>query len=127
MGPFIMQLDRRELIFVNSPIRRFFQKYYEFRVFRKPLKRNGIDLTHKVILDAGCGSGYSTELIAKALQPQELVALHPGPLDVAPTLGSLFFCQTFNYRREKEGCNCFLRYNKSPFCHTMKLEKSFIK
>jgi len=72
--PLTMELDQRELKFINSPIRRFFQKYYEFRVFRKLLKRNNIDLTHKVILDAGCGSGYSTELIAKEFKPKELVA-----------------------------------------------------
>ena len=77
--PLIMELDQRELKFINSPIRKFFQKFYEFRVFRQFLKRNGIDLTNKVILDAGCGSGYSTELIAKALQPKELVAFDVMP------------------------------------------------
>ncbi|MFC1892734.1 class I SAM-dependent methyltransferase [Chloroflexota bacterium] len=77
--PSIMELDQRELKFINSPIRRFFQKHYEFRVIRQFLKRNGIDLTNTVILDAGCGSGYSTELIAKELQPKELVAFDVMP------------------------------------------------
>ena len=53
--PSVMELDQRELKFINSPIRRFFQKHYEFRVFRQFLKRNGVELTNKVILDAGCG------------------------------------------------------------------------
>jgi len=87
--PLIMELDQRELKFINSPIRKFFQKFYEFRVFRQFLKRNGIDLTNKVILDAGCGSGYSTELIAKALQPKELVAfdIMPEQIELAKQRG----------------------------------------
>jgi SAM-dependent methyltransferase len=85
----IMELDQRELKFINSPVRRFFQKHYEFRVFKQFLKRNGIDLTNKVILDAGCGSGYSTELIAQELQPKELVAfdIMPEQIELARQRG----------------------------------------
>lgn len=82
-------MDQRELNFVNSRIRTFFLKHYEFRVFKKFLKRNGIDLSGKVILDAGCGSGYSTELIQKEFRPRELFAfdIMPEQIELAKTLG----------------------------------------
>ena len=64
---------------MNSYFRQFFLKYYEFKVFKKFLKKNHIDLNKKVILDAGCGCGYSTELIIKEFQPEEIFAF-----DIAP-------------------------------------------
>jgi ubiquinone/menaquinone biosynthesis C-methylase UbiE len=43
------------------------------------------DLANKAILDAGCGSGYSTELIARAFAPSRLVAfdLMPEQIELA--------------------------------------------
>ena len=67
-----MNMDKRESRFMSSPIRQFFLKYYEFKIFKKLLKKNSIDLTNKVILDAGCGPGYSSELIIKEFKPKEL-------------------------------------------------------
>jgi len=69
-----MNIDKRESRFMSSPIRQFFLKYYEFLIFKKLLKKNNIDLTNKVILDAGCGPGYSSELIIKEFKPKELFA-----------------------------------------------------
>ena len=69
-----MFIDKRELRFMNSAVRQFFQKHYEFKIFKKHLKKNRIDLTNKVILDAGCGSGYSSDIIIKEYQPKELYA-----------------------------------------------------
>jgi ubiquinone/menaquinone biosynthesis C-methylase UbiE len=69
-----MNMDKRESRFMSSPIRQFFLKYYEFKIFKKLLKKNSIDLTNKVILDAGCGPGYSSELIIKEFKPKELFA-----------------------------------------------------
>jgi len=77
-----MEINKRELKFMNSPIRRFFQRHYEFRVFKAALKKNRIDLNNKVILDAGCGSGYSAELIIKEFQPKELFAFDIMPEQV---------------------------------------------
>lgn len=74
-----MKMDKKELRFMNSYFRQFFLKYYEFKVFKKFLKKNHIDLNKKVILDAGCGCGYSTELIIKEFQPEEIFAF-----DIAP-------------------------------------------
>ncbi len=67
---------------VNSRIRQLFQKYYEFRVLKGQLERNNIDLAGQVILDAGCGSGYSTELIAQEFRPKELYAFDIMPQQV---------------------------------------------
>jgi len=42
-----------------------------------------MQLNHKVILDVGCGSGYSTELLVKEFEPKELVAFDIMPEQVA--------------------------------------------
>jgi ubiquinone/menaquinone biosynthesis C-methylase UbiE len=78
-----MDMDKRELRFMNSAFRRFFQRHYEFKIFKELLKRNDVQLTYKVILDAGCGSGYSTELLLREFEPKELVAFDIMPEQVA--------------------------------------------
>jgi uncharacterized membrane protein YdjX (TVP38/TMEM64 family) len=75
-------IGKTQLSVVNSRIRQLFQKHYEFGVLKKHLRRNHIDLNGKVILDAGCGSGFSTELIASEFQPAELHALDIMPEQV---------------------------------------------
>jgi len=67
-------IDRKELTLVNSAVREFCQKHYEFRAFKQYLKKNHIDLTNKAILDVGCGSGYSSELIIEEFKPNEIFA-----------------------------------------------------
>lgn len=42
-------------------------------------EKHGLDLTGKSILDAGCGSGYSTELISRTLRPFRLEAFDFAP------------------------------------------------
>ena len=74
-----MEMGKTQLQIVNSRIRQLFQKYYEFGIIKKYLRRNHIDLAGKTILDAGCGSGYSTELILDEFQPEELYALDAMP------------------------------------------------
>ncbi len=69
-----MNIDKRESRFMSNPVRQFFLKHFEFKVFKKILKAKKIDLTNKVILDAGCGPGYGSELILKEFSPKELVA-----------------------------------------------------
>ena len=76
-------IDKKEQKLVNSAIRGFCQRHYEFRTFRKYLKKNRVDLTNKVILDAGCGSGYSSQLIMRTFQPGELFAFDIMPEEVA--------------------------------------------
>jgi ubiquinone/menaquinone biosynthesis C-methylase UbiE len=69
-----MRLGAFEFFAMNNPLRRWVQKHIEFRIFTHQLMRNGIELEGKAILDAGCGSGYSTELIVNAFHPAHIVA-----------------------------------------------------
>ena len=69
-----MRLSRVEFVAMNNPIRRWIQKRIEFRFLKKFLERHNIDLTSGLILDVGCGSGYSTKLIGSQYIPRELVA-----------------------------------------------------
>ncbi|MBA7638297.1 2-methoxy-6-polyprenyl-1,4-benzoquinol methylase [subsurface metagenome] len=69
-----MRLSRIEFIAINNPIRRWIQKIIEFQLLARFLEKHNIDLNGSVILDAGCGSGYSTELIGSKYNPKELTA-----------------------------------------------------
>ena len=69
-----MRLSRVEFIAMNNPIRRWIQKIIEFRLLAWFLEKHNIDLKGSIILDAGCGSGYSTKLICSRYDPRELVA-----------------------------------------------------
>lgn len=69
-----MRLSRIEFVAMNNPLRRFIQKHHEFRIFKQLLKKHNIDLISKNILDVGCGSGYSTELLIKEFTPFKIVA-----------------------------------------------------
>ena len=75
-------IDKKELKLVNSAVRKFFQRHYEFWTFKKYLKKNHVDLINKEILDVGCGSGYSTQLIMREFQPKELFAFDIIPEEV---------------------------------------------
>ena len=70
-----MRLGKFEFIAMNNAPRRWVQKYYEFPIFKKQLKRNNIDLTGKIIMDGGCGSGYSTKLILDEFHPSHILAI----------------------------------------------------
>jgi len=74
--------DSKEMKVVNSAVREFCQKHYEFRAFKRYLKDSHIDLTGKVILDVGCGSGYSSQLIMEEFQPRELFAFDVLPEEI---------------------------------------------
>jgi ubiquinone/menaquinone biosynthesis C-methylase UbiE len=69
-----MRLGRFEFKAMNNPFRRFFQKHVEFKIFIEHLKKHNIDLSGTVIMDAGCGSGYSTELIVQEFAPKRVYA-----------------------------------------------------
>jgi 2-polyprenyl-3-methyl-5-hydroxy-6-metoxy-1,4-benzoquinol methylase len=64
--PEVMRLGRFEFIAMNNPLRRMIQERIEFRTFNRFLEKRNISLEGKVIMDVGCGSGYSTELIQKS-------------------------------------------------------------
>lgn len=80
-----MRLSRFEFTAMNNPIRRWIQKRIEFQLFNKFLENHNINLAGSVILDTGCGSGYSTEIIRSRYNPKELIAfdLMPEQIDLA--------------------------------------------
>ncbi|TCL76958.1 methyltransferase family protein [Hydrogenispora ethanolica] len=69
-----MRLGKVEFALMNNPLRRLLQRKVEFGAFLSLLEKQRIDLAGKVIMDAGCGSGYSTELILKAFRPARVIA-----------------------------------------------------
>ena len=78
-----MRLGKTEFYAMNNPVRRCIQKYGEFRLFKKFLKKHKINLSGKVIIDAGCGSGYSSKLIMDVFNPSELIAFDIMPEQIA--------------------------------------------
>lgn len=78
-----MRLGKIEFYAMNNPVRRFIQKYGEFRVLKNFLKKQKINLSGKVIIDAGCGSGYSSKLIMDEFNPSELIAFDIMPEQIA--------------------------------------------
>jgi len=69
-----MRLGRFEFLMMNNPVRRWRLRHKEFPIFLKMLEHQRIDLSGKAIMDAGCGSGYSTELIIKEFNPSLVTA-----------------------------------------------------
>lgn len=80
-GGFYMELNKIELYFMNNPMRRWLQKNIEFKTFKEFLEKQHLSLEGKVILDAGCGSGYSTKLIEQ-FAPTELIGFDIMPLQI---------------------------------------------
>jgi ubiquinone/menaquinone biosynthesis C-methylase UbiE len=78
-----MKLGKTEFYAMNNPVRRFIQKYGEFREFKDFLKKQNTNLNGKVIIDAGCGSGYSSKLITNEFNPSELIAFDIMPEQIA--------------------------------------------
>lgn len=66
---------------MNNPMRRWLQKNVEFTTFKEFLDKHNISLEGKIVLDAGCGSGYSTNLIQQFL-PAELVGFDLMPMQI---------------------------------------------
>ena len=78
-----MRLSRIEFLAMNNYVRRFLQKHLEFKIFKQLLKKHNIDLTGKVILDVGCGSGYGSELIVKEFKPSQIIGFNFMPEQIA--------------------------------------------
>jgi uncharacterized membrane protein YdjX (TVP38/TMEM64 family)/ubiquinone/menaquinone biosynthesis C-methylase UbiE len=77
-----MEMGRTQQSVLNSHFRQFFHRYYEFGVIKKHLRSNHVDLAGKVVLDAGCGSGFGTQVILEDFRPQEVHALDALPEQV---------------------------------------------
>jgi ubiquinone/menaquinone biosynthesis C-methylase UbiE len=77
-----MRLGKPEFFAMNNPLRRWWQKHREFPIFLAMLERRGIDLSGAVVMDAGCGSGYSTTLIVDRFCPSRVIAFDLMPEQV---------------------------------------------
>jgi ubiquinone/menaquinone biosynthesis C-methylase UbiE len=57
----------------------------ELRLFKDMLKGHNVDIEGKEIMDAGCGSGYSSRLIMEEFRPSRLFAfdLMPEQIELA--------------------------------------------
>jgi ubiquinone/menaquinone biosynthesis C-methylase UbiE len=84
-----VRLGRFEFLAMNNPLKRWVQKHWEFRIFLRMLESQGVDLHGKAIMDAGCGSGYGTELILGRLRPSRIFAfdLMPEQIELAQRRG----------------------------------------
>ncbi|MFB3764982.1 MAG: class I SAM-dependent methyltransferase [Methanotrichaceae archaeon] len=78
-----MRLGNFEFLAMNNCTRRFIQKHYEMRIFENMLNHEGINLHNSKILDAGCGSGYSTKLILEIFKPSKIIAFDYMPEQIA--------------------------------------------
>jgi ubiquinone/menaquinone biosynthesis C-methylase UbiE len=79
-----MELNKLEFYLMNNPMGRWLQKNVEFKTFKEFLDKHELSLEGKVVLDAGCGSGYSTKLIQQ-FSPAELIGfdLMPSQIEMA--------------------------------------------
>src|SRR5699024_853866 len=77
-----MELNKLEFYLMNNPMRRWLQKNVEFKTFQEFLDKHELSLEGKVVLDAGCGSGYSTKLIQQ-FSSAELIGFDLMPSQIA--------------------------------------------
>ncbi|MFX1480632.1 MAG: class I SAM-dependent methyltransferase [Promethearchaeota archaeon] len=68
----VVVIDTLDKVFVNSPLKRFMQKYFEMKIFKKFLKSHKVHIENQTILEAGCGSGFGLKLIQKEFHPLNL-------------------------------------------------------
>jgi len=78
-----MRLGTFEFLAMNNPVRRYIQEHIEFETFLRFLRKRRIDLCGKTIMDAGCGSGFSTELIVQRFSPARVIAFDLMPEQVS--------------------------------------------
>ena len=85
-----MRLTDGEFRAMNSPLRRFFQRYVEFPLFR----RAGLRQRNQDVLEIGCGSGYGAMLLAR-LHPKSFVGIDvmPEQIDLAKARCNLPNCE----------------------------------
>lgn len=69
------RLNDVELAAMQTRARRWTQRLWELPTFTRMLRRAGVDLRGKRILDAGCGSGYGLVLLKGRFAPSRLVGI----------------------------------------------------
>jgi len=104
-----MRCGRLEFLAMNNPLRRWIQKHIEFKIFKKHLEKWCVDLEGGIIMDAGCGSGYSTELIVNEYHPSQVIAFDYMPEQIRLARKRLLkvdFCVGDLRRIESESGTC---------------------
>lgn len=83
-------IGKTELRLMNSRGRELLLKYWDFPLFASTLRRHGISLADKSVLDAGCGSGYTLTLIWERFHPAVLTAFDivPSQVELAKARGT---------------------------------------
>jgi ubiquinone/menaquinone biosynthesis C-methylase UbiE len=74
----VSRLSDREFKAMNNPWRRLLQRWWEFPM----LKRFGVAIMGRDVLEVGCGSGYGAELLA-TLKPRSYIGFDFMPEQVA--------------------------------------------
>ena len=72
-GGLLCLISDKELKGVNSSFRAF-SLNVKLRNYRRKFTQLGIDLSDSIVVDAGCGRGWSTALIIKLFQPRKIYA-----------------------------------------------------
>lgn len=80
-----MRLSARDVRLVNDRTHAFFKRAVELRAFTAMLAKRGIDLGGSRIMDAGCGGGYGSFLLAEQFHPSKLTSfdIMPEQIDLA--------------------------------------------
>ena len=78
-----MRLNRWEFLSMNNPIRKWAMRRIEFDIFRRMLFDHQVDLNGKIILDAACGSAFSSTLIHEAFYPDRIISFDFMPEQVS--------------------------------------------
>ncbi|WP_424358946.1 class I SAM-dependent methyltransferase [Methanocella sp. MCL-LM] len=82
-------LTESQMRALDSSWRGWFLKNQELRIMRKMLRKAGISLQGKVIMDAGCGSGLGTKFLLETFSPSKMIAFDymPEQVELAKTKG----------------------------------------
>lgn len=80
-------MNSSEISNMDGRFRRTLFRYRELRVFEKMLRREGVGLEGRVIMDAGCGAGVSTGMILERFRPSGVIAFDYMPEMIARARG----------------------------------------
>ncbi len=83
-------IGKREMRLMNSRGRELLLRYWDFPLFESFIRKHGTSLRDTSVLDAGCGSGYTLELIWDRFSPAKLTAFDivPEQVEIAKSRGT---------------------------------------
>ena len=71
-----------ELSLMNSRAREWLLRYWDFPLFESMMRSHHVHLHNATVLEAGCGSGYSTLMISERFQPRSIDAFDVEPVQI---------------------------------------------